>query len=288
MENQVEFASIDAVDSSVGCGKTFEVPVIFRESPVKRKFEAVLSIDFNQVDKLVEWFISVQDQKNKSVTTSPLDKKDLSVDVELGENESRKIVFVISTPRGGYIGDSASVTIQIKSDDGILSLSKTFKLTLAPVIIALKTMVGNELSVSIDLERKSNRDMEERRMNDPNAINEVFSMLSPYEVKGYVFAEVMHPDRVSFISKGIKGFKGVVSGNIDLEEIAHYLIPKPAVSGLELGAFVELIDGPFKGEKAKIMSIDSNKEEVTVQLVESMVPIPVTVKAEAIRMLDIK
>jgi LSU ribosomal protein L24A len=51
---------------------------------------------------------------------------------------------------------------------------------------------------------------------------------------------------------------------------------------------VELIDGPFKGEKAKIMSIDSGKEEVTVQLVESMVPIPVTVRAEAIRMLDKK
>lgn len=125
-------------------------------------------------------------------------------------------------------------------------------------------------------------------MNDPNAINEVLSILSPYEVKGYVFAEVMHPDRVSFIAKGIKGFKGVVAGSIDIEEIAHYLVPKPAVSGLELGAFVELIDGPFKGEKAKIMSIDSNKEEVTVQLVESMVPIPVTVKAEAIRMLDVK
>ena len=80
----------------------------------------------------------------------------------------------------------------------------------------------------------------------------------------------------------------MVEGDIKLEEIEHYLTPKPAVTGLELGAFVELIDGPFKGEKAKIMSIDSGKEEVTVQLVESMVPIPVTVRAEAIRMLDNK
>lgn len=288
MENQVEFVGIEVSDSSVGCGKTVEVPVIFKESSIERKFEITLSVEFNQVDKLIEWFLSVQDQKNKSITVSPIDKKDLTVDLDLGENESRKVVFMISTPRGGYMGDSASITIQVKSDDGILSLSKTFKLTLAPVIIALKTMVGNELPVSIDLERKSNRDMEERRMNDQNAMNEVISILSPYEVKGYVFAEVMHPDRVSFISKGIKGFKGIVSGNIDIEEIVHYLIPKPAVSGLELGAFVELIDGPFKGEKAKIMSIDSNKEEVTVQLVESMVPIPVTVKAEAIRMLDVK
>ncbi len=49
-----------------------------------------------------------------------------------------------------------------------------------------------------------------------------------------------------------------------------------------------MIDGPFKGEKAKIMSIDTAKEEVTVQLIESMVPIPVTVRAEAIRMLEKK
>jgi transcriptional antiterminator NusG len=51
---------------------------------------------------------------------------------------------------------------------------------------------------------------------------------------------------------------------------------------------VELIDGPFKGERAKIMQIDTSKEEVTVQLVESMVPIPVTVRAEALRMLEEK
>ena len=288
MENQVEFVDINGNDSSVGCGKTVEVPVVLRESQIKRKFEITLSVDFNQVDKLVEWFVSVQDQKNKSISVSPMDKKDLTVEVELGEAESRKVVFSIATPKGGYIGDLATFSISVKSDDGILSATKLFKLTLAPMIIAMKTTVGNELPVSVDLERKSNRDMEERRMNDPNAINEVLSILSPYEVKGYVFAEVMHPDRVSFIAKGIKGFKGVVAGSIDIEEIAHYLVPKPAVSGLELGAFVELIDGPFKGEKAKIMSIDSNKEEVTVQLVESMVPIPVTVKAEAIRMLDVK
>ena len=77
-----------------------------------------------------------------------------------------------------------------------------------------------------------------------------------------------------------------VTGDIDISEIEKYLTPKPAVTGLEMGSLVEIVEGPFKGERAKITAIDAAKEEVTVQLIESMVPIPVTVKAEAIRNMD--
>ncbi|EQD77943.1 transcription antitermination protein NusG, partial [mine drainage metagenome] len=159
-------------------------------------------------------------------------------------------------------------------------------LTLKTTIVVVKTNVGNELQVAKDMENRDLRDQEERTVLNPDASREIMGIMSPYEVKGYLFVETMHPDRISYISRGIRGFKGLAEGAINIEEIAHYLIPKPAVSGLELGSFVELIDGPFKGEKAKIMSIDSGKEEVTVQLIESMVPIPVTVRAEAIRVLE--
>lgn len=112
------------------------------------------------------------------------------------------------------------------------------------------------------------------------------AIMSPYEIKGYFFIETMHVDRVELLARQIRGFKGLVSGEIDISEIEKYLTPKPAVTGLEMGALVEIVEGPFKGERAKITSIDAAREEVTVQLIESMVPIPVTVKAEAIRNLD--
>jgi transcriptional antiterminator NusG len=49
---------------------------------------------------------------------------------------------------------------------------------------------------------------------------------------------------------------------------------------------VELIAGPFKGEKARVKQIDEAKEEITVELFEAMVPIPVTVRGDHVRVLE--
>ena len=48
----------------------------------------------------------------------------------------------------------------------------------------------------------------------------------------------------------------------------------------------ELVAGPFKGEKAKVQRIDEGKDQVTVELYEATVPIPVTVRGDQIRVLD--
>ena len=49
---------------------------------------------------------------------------------------------------------------------------------------------------------------------------------------------------------------------------------------------MELISGPFKGEKARVQQIDQTKEEITVELIEAMVPIPVTVKGDSVRVIE--
>ena len=49
---------------------------------------------------------------------------------------------------------------------------------------------------------------------------------------------------------------------------------------------VELISGPFKGERAKVVRIDESREEVVLELIEAAVPIPVTVKADQIRIIQ--
>ena len=71
-----------------------------------------------------------------------------------------------------------------------------------------------------------------------------------------------------------------------LEELKPHLTPPPAVSGIEEGNIVEVIAGPFKGEKARVQRIDQAKEEVTVELFEAMVPIPITVRGDHVRVLE--
>jgi len=63
-------------------------------------------------------------------------------------------------------------------------------------------------------------------------------------------------------------------------------VPKPVVSGITEGTIVEIIAGPFKGEKAVVKRIDSAKEEITVELYESMVPIPITVRGDSVRVVE--
>jgi len=58
------------------------------------------------------------------------------------------------------------------------------------------------------------------------------------------------------------------------------------VIGITEGAVVELISGPFKGEMARVKRVDQTKEEITVELFEAMVPIPITVRGDNVRVLS--
>lgn len=288
-ETKTEKSWIQATlsDSEAGCDREVNIPLeISNIQSSKRKFTLKINTEFTQRDELIEWNLVINSGKENEFSISPQFSDLISESYEIDKRGTKRIGIQIHTPKGGSKGDNVKFSVSVESEDGIHSFNGSFKISLAPVIIALKTTVGHEIQVARDLASKSQRDKDERNEKSQGILNEVLSIMSPREVKGYIFVETMHPDRVGFIAKGIRGFKGEVRGDIAIDEISHYLTPKPAVTGIELGAFVELIDGPFKGERAKVMSIDAAKEEVTVQLVESMVPIPVTVKAEAIRMLD--
>ncbi len=285
--NEFKWIDIEEINKETGCGIREVIPVTIKNiQKGKRKFNIKVTPEIKEKDPLIEWEIGIIEGKDLAEPILPNETKTVSKEIELDSNQSRRVNLEVGTPKGGYFGDSISIQLSIASEDGINSGRWNFQFKLKPTIIVVKTNVGNELQVARDMDNRDARDMEERLATNPDATREIMAIMSPYEVKGYLFVETMHPDRISYISRGIRGFKGLAEGSIDIEEIAHYLIPKPAVTGLELGSFVELIDGPFKGEKAKIMSIDSGKEEVTVQLIESMVPIPVTVRAEAIRVLE--
>ena len=77
-----------------------------------------------------------------------------------------------------------------------------------------------------------------------------------------------------------------VPGESGISEVEHFLSPKPDVEGIAEGDIVELIAGPFKGEKAQVQRIDEGNDQVTVELYEATVPIPVTVRGDQIRVLD--
>ncbi len=115
---------------------------------------------------------------------------------------------------------------------------------------------------------------------------DVYAILSPQNLRGYVLVEAADEERLRHMLKGVRRVHNVVGGVTSLQEIDHYLTPKPVVSGIVEGDIIELIAGPFKGEKARVKQIDEGKEEITVELIESVIPIPITVRGDHVRVIE--
>jgi len=93
----------------------------------------------------------------------------------------------------------------------------------------------------------------------------------------------------SFMKKRLVGEEEEVVGGevrvVNIEELNTLLESKPLMKSIKVGQKVELIAGPFKGEKARVLRVNDPKEEVTVELLEATVKIPVTISAEHIRII---
>jgi transcriptional antiterminator NusG len=114
----------------------------------------------------------------------------------------------------------------------------------------------------------------------------IHAALAPDSLTSYVMVEADDASVFERILDEIPHANGVVPGESSLSEVEHFLSPKPDVEGIAEGDIVELIAGPFKGEKAQVQRIDEGKDQVTVELYEATVPIPVTVRGDQIRVLD--
>jgi transcriptional antiterminator NusG len=115
---------------------------------------------------------------------------------------------------------------------------------------------------------------------------DIYAVFSPPGLRGYIFVEGMNTDRLREKTRDIKKARSFIDGETDIEEIGPYLEPVSAVIGIVEGDLVELVNGPFKGEIARVRQIDQGKEEITVELIEAMVPIPVTVKGDSVRVIE--
>ncbi|SIR62838.1 transcription elongation factor Spt5 [Natronorubrum thiooxidans] len=115
---------------------------------------------------------------------------------------------------------------------------------------------------------------------------EIHAALAPDSLTSYVMVEAEGNAVLNRVLEDIPHAQSIVPGTSDISEVEHFLSPKPDVEGIAEGDIVELIAGPFKGEKAQVQRIDEGKDQVTVELYEATVPIPVTVRGDQIRVLD--
>ena len=107
-------------------------------------------------------------------------------------------------------------------------------------------------------------------------------IVSPY-LKGYLITECENEVEAKKLITNVPHVKGILHRPMQIADLKEMLVSKPKEIELEEGEMVEIVSGPFKGEKAKVVRMDKEKEEIVVELVEVAVPIPVTIKMNAVK-----
>ncbi len=124
--------------------------------------------------------------------------------------------------------------------------------------------------------------MLQSRLNSKK-IEGIYSVLFLENFKGYVVVEAVDSNIAYEALHGIRHIRGQIRGELPFKDLEGYLIKKPVVTELIIDDTVEVIAGPFKSMKAKIMRVDYEKQEATVVLLDSPYQIPVTVDANYLK-----
>jgi len=146
-----------------------------------------------------------------------------------------------------------------------------------PKILSIKTQVGKEQNAADLIVSRTKK----KKVSIP-------SILVTPELRGYLFLEGYDKELIKDIIKTISYARNMLEGDIPINQIEHFLVPASAVAKIAEGDVVEMVSGPFRGETAKVTHIDDTKEEITVELFESVVPIPITVRGEQVRVIKKK
>jgi transcriptional antiterminator NusG len=113
----------------------------------------------------------------------------------------------------------------------------------------------------------------------------IYSVLRPHGLRGYILLEAGERDSAEEAVFNLPYVKGIIGKTIGYEEIKNMIEPSVEAISIKEGDIVEMIAEPFKKEKAKVLRIDKQKEEVVVSLLGAVVPLPVTIKLDNVRVI---
>ena len=113
----------------------------------------------------------------------------------------------------------------------------------------------------------------------------IFSVSRPHGLRGYILLEAEDRDSAEEAVFNLPYVKGIIGKTIGYEEIKNMVEPSATAVSIKDGDIVEIIAEPFKKEKAKVLRIDRQKEEVVVSLLGAVVPLPVTIKLDSIKVI---
>jgi len=111
------------------------------------------------------------------------------------------------------------------------------------------------------------------------------SVLRPHGLRGYILLEAEDRDSAEEAVYNLPYVKGIIGKTITYEEIKNMIETSAATITIKENDIVEIIASTLKGEKAKVLRIDKQKEEVVVSLLGAVIPLPVTIKLDNVKVI---
>ena len=113
----------------------------------------------------------------------------------------------------------------------------------------------------------------------------VFSVIHPHGMRGYIFVEAATRSDAEQAATGIPYARGILPKEVAMKELEHMFEQAPAEMNIQKNDIAEIISGTLKREQCKVQRVDAVKGEVVVVLLDAAVPIPITLKMDAIRVI---
>jgi len=113
----------------------------------------------------------------------------------------------------------------------------------------------------------------------------VYSVIHPHGMRGYIFVEAESRSDAEQAASGIPYARGILPKEVEMRELEHMFEQAPAEMNIQKNDIAEIISGTLKREQCKVQRVDPTKGEVVVVLLDAAVPIPITLKMDAIRVI---
>lgn len=113
----------------------------------------------------------------------------------------------------------------------------------------------------------------------------VYSVSLPAGLRGYILLEAENRDSAEEAVFNLPYVKGIIGKTITYDEIQNMIEPSAESISIEEGDIVEIIADSFKREKAKVLRVDKQKEKVVVSLLGAVVPLPITLKLDNVKVI---
>lgn len=133
-------------------------------------------------------------------------------------------------------------------------------------------------------QEKITADILENKVTKGN--HQVYSLILPPGMRGYLVIEAESENACRELIMNEPHVKGMLPRPLADEEVEKLLTIKQSVQEIGVNDIIEFLAGPFKGYKAKVRKVDSAKDEITVELMDVAVPIPVTTKSNTAKIIE--